>query len=129
MKKRLIAVLALTLSIASLLGACGSKPTGGEGTPTSKDQPNIAAVFMALNSDYWHMIEAGCINGGKDMGFNVRPMGPTSETDVTGQISMIEDQIAAGVDGIVLAPCEPKAVTVDSWWFLFWKRPRKRAFR
>lgn len=110
MKKRLIAVLALTLVITTLMSACGSKPAADTGSSSSKDQPNIAAIFMALNSDYWHMIEAGCLNGGKDMGFNVRPMGPTAETDVTGQISMIEDQIAAGVDGIVLAPCEPKAV-------------------
>lgn len=106
MKKKLMSVLAIALVAASLLAACGSKGAEEKG----EEQVKVAAVFMALNSDYWHMIEAGCINAGKELGYEVRPMGPTSETDVTGQISMIEDQIAAGAKGIVLAPCEPKAI-------------------
>ena len=109
MKKRLICTLTLALMLMSLVSGCGAAPAGEEGSGDG-DNPSIAAIFMALNSDYWHGIEAGCINGGRDFGFDVRPMGPTAETDVTGQISMIEDQIAAGVDGIILAPCEPKAV-------------------
>lgn len=111
MKKHLALALALILLTSSLLlSACSSAPGDDSSGSGEGDKPSIAAIFMALNSDYWHMIEAGCINGGRDFGFDVRPMGPTAETDVTGQISMIEDQIAAGVDGIILAPCEPKAV-------------------
>lgn len=109
MKKRLVCMLTLALMLMSLVSGCGAAPAGEESTG-GEDSPNVAAIFMALNSDYWHMIEAGCLNGGKDFNCNVRPLAPTAETDVTGQISMIEDQIAAGVDGIILAPCEPNAV-------------------
>jgi len=101
--KRAIVVLAAA-SAALALAGCGA-PKKAE-----KGGTKITAVLMALNSDYWHMVEAGCLKGGRELGANVVVMGPTSESDVTGQIAMIEDQITSGAKGIILAPTEPKAL-------------------
>ncbi len=105
--KKILTLLVTLMMVMSAFAGCSSSGNGG-GSNQEGDQ--VAAIFMALNSDYWHMIEAGCINAGSELGMNVKVMGPTSESDVTGQIAMIEDQITAGAKGLVLAPCEPKAV-------------------
>ena len=74
------------------------------------DKLYIAGILMALNSDYWHMVESGIINAGVELGVEVSVTGPTSEADITGQIAMIEDAITTGCNGIVLAPCDVKAL-------------------
>ena len=74
------------------------------------DKPYIVGILMALNSDYWHMLESGIINAGVELGVEVSVTGPTSESDITGQIAMVEDAITAGCDGIILAPCDIKAI-------------------
>ena len=50
---------------------------------------------------------------GKDYNINVDVLGPSTETDVTGQVSMIEDQITSGVSAIVLAALQPSSVIPD----------------
>jgi ribose transport system substrate-binding protein len=103
MKKATVIAVSAIAATAVLAGCGGAKKADKGGT-------KITAVLMALNSDYWHMVEAGCLKGGRELGANVVVMGPTSESDVTGQIAMIEDQITSGAKGIILAPTEPKAL-------------------
>ena len=115
MKKfsKVLALVMVLLLVFSVFAGCGSKPaetSDGSDSTAAAEQPKISAILMALNSDYWHMVEAGCINGGKELGADVTVMGPTNEADVTGQIAMIEDQITAGAKGLIIAPTDPKAI-------------------
>lgn len=115
--KKLQSGMAMALCAAvltGLLGGCGgtqsAASTGDTGGAAAASGSDVSAILMSLNSDYWHMIESGLVNGGSDFGRTVKITAPTNEADVTGQISMIEDQITAGAKGIVLAPCDTKAV-------------------
>lgn len=118
MIRKVATIFMVSVMTIGLIGGCSTKEapandsTNQEKTDssTSADAANVSGVLMSLNSDYWHMIESGILNGGAEQGLNVSVTGPTSESDVTGQVAMIEDQITAGAKGLIIAPCDTKAV-------------------
>jgi ribose transport system substrate-binding protein len=128
-------VLCVLLVLALVLSACGgggassssssdskqesssssdsSAPKSAEEKKESVSEPekySIGVILMALNSDYWHMVEAGSIIAGKELGAEVTVVGPNAESDVTGQIAMVEDLLAKKVDAIVLSRNDPQAL-------------------
>lgn len=107
---------ALVLSIViimSLLAGCNggdkAEKTDGDVQAGGKDY-EITVVCMALNSDYWHMVEAGAKLAGKELGVTVDVVGPNAESDSASQINMVEDACNSGADAIVLAPNEPTSL-------------------
>jgi len=95
MKKTLKLLLALVM-LAAVLTGCGQT----SGTKTYK----IAVVLKTLNSEYWGKVKDGCDKAAKDLGVTVDVLGAQTEADVDEQCTIIEQQIAAGVDAIVCAP-------------------------
>lgn len=59
---------------------------------------------------FWAAVEQGAMEKGAEMGINVTVLSPPAESDVAAQISQVEDQIAAGVDAIVIAVTDPAAL-------------------
>jgi len=115
MKKRFIAAAMAVVLLLGLMIGCQKKEeaandNGEAASEEGENQDAVSGILMSLNSDYWHMIEAGIINGGNKTGIETTVTGPTSESDVTGQVAMIEDQITAGTKGLILAPSDTKAV-------------------
>ena len=47
---------------------------------------------------------------GKELGVEVIVLAPPTESDVAAQIAQIEDQLAKGIKGLVLAPTDPNAL-------------------
>ncbi|WP_378955973.1 sugar ABC transporter substrate-binding protein [Pelosinus sp. sgz500959] len=108
MKKSFSLFVALFLMMALVVAGCGSSETSKKEEPKKETQKiKIGVVLKALNSDYWKIVEAGAKAAGEKYGVNVTVLGPNAETDVTGQISMIEDQITKKVNGLVVAPSQP----------------------
>lgn len=123
MKKRFLALLMATAMAATLFG-CGADKTpadagnttepaadGGDqaGAPAAGDV-SIAVIFKALNAEYWKTMQAGCDAAAKDLGISVTVLGPNAESEIAQQVTMIEEQLSAGVDAIAVAPCEENAV-------------------
>ena len=104
--------LALSLVMALSLVACGQKeeaPAEGEETPAEETPAEtsdieVAVVLKTLASEYWGYVKAGCEAAEKDLGVKVTVVGPGAESDIEGQVAMIEQQIGAGCDAIVCAP-------------------------
>ncbi len=84
--------------------------SAGEDTGSSGGKYKITTICMALNSDYWHMVEAGAKLAGKELGVEVNVIGPNAESDSATQINMVEDAVNNKVDAIVLAANEPTAL-------------------
>ncbi len=59
---------------------------------------------------FWAAVEAGAKAMGAERGVDVIVLAPPTESDVASQISQIEDQLAKGIDGLVLAPTDPTAL-------------------
>ncbi len=82
-----------------------TEETDGASADKNKD---ITVILMALNSDYWHMVEAGALIAGEETGYNVSVIGPNSESDAVAQSNMIQDAANNNVGAIVLAANEPQ---------------------
>ena len=104
--------LALSLVMALSLVACGQKEETPAETPeeTPAETPaetsdiEVAVVLKTLASEYWGYVKAGCDAAAADLGITVTVVGPGAESDIEGQVAMIEQQIGAGCDAIVCAP-------------------------
>ncbi len=70
----------------------------------------FAVVPKGLTHQFWLTVKAGADAAGKDLGVEIDWIGPEKETEVVKQINMIEDQIGAGVNAIVMAACDQDAL-------------------
>lgn len=104
MKKSVSLFVAMAMMIALLATGCGSTQTQ---TPKPAEKLKIGVVLKALNSDYWKIVESGAKAAGEKYNVEVKILGPNAETDVTGQISLIEDQVTRKVNALVVAPSQP----------------------
>jgi ribose transport system substrate-binding protein len=78
-----------------------SGSSGGDGGEVSGLK--IDVITKATDSDFWQSMLAGSRQAGKDTGVKLGLFGPTSETDVEEQVSLVENSISRGADAIVLA--------------------------
>lgn len=104
MKKLLAIVLALAMVLA--MTACGAKTEAPANAPADapSDDVEIAVVLKTLSSEYWGYVKNGCDAAAAELGIKVTVVGPGAESDIEGQVAMIEQQIGAGCDAIVCAP-------------------------
>ena len=118
--KRLAAMtLAGAMTVGMMAGCGGSSggeaPAGsaaGSGAAASSggSKGTITVITMALNSDYWHAVQAGGILAGKDVGYDVKVIGPNDESNAQEQCNQILDAVSAGTDAIVLSANNPDTV-------------------
>lgn len=100
--KRLSIVLGLVLILSMLLSACGTAAT-----QSSSDKLKVAVVVKAVTSDYWKLVGDGVTAAmTTDPTIEATFLGPNEETDVEGQIRIIEAQISAKVDALAVAPSQ-----------------------
>ncbi len=96
-KLTIYAVLSLVIAIAA--SACNK----GAGSNTD-GKKTIAVIPKGVSHHFWQSVKAGADAAGKDLNVNIIWKGPAQETDISGQINIVEDAINRKVDGIVLAP-------------------------
>jgi len=117
MKKLLVVLVILALAV----GACTAPPAAApEAAPTEAAAEEGAAmeeinIVVSLKgpgggNPFWAAVEAGATEKGAELGVNVTVIAPPNESDVVSQISQIEDQMAQGVDAIVIAPADQDAL-------------------
>jgi len=89
------------IALLFILTAC-SRP--------EKSQPKILVSPKGLVHNFWVTVKAGADSAGKEFGAEIIWKGPTQETDIAGQIAIVEDYINKKVDAIVLAACDTRAL-------------------
>lgn len=97
----------LALSLSMVLGLSGYALADGE---------KIAVIPKGTTHSFWKSVEAGARKAGEEFKVEVIWKGPLKEDDRAAQIDVVEQFIASGVKGIVLAPLDDKALKgpVDS---------------
>ena len=70
------------------------------------ETPTIPIIVKDTTSFYWQIVLAGARKAGKDLGVNVPELGATSEADINGQISILENAAAGKPAAIVISPTQ-----------------------
>jgi ribose transport system substrate-binding protein len=94
----------LTLALIVVLSTCmACNRERGDGI-------RILVSPKGLTHNFWLTVKAGADSAGRELGADIVWKGPTLETDIAGQIAIVEDYINKRVDAIVLAACDAKAL-------------------
>jgi ribose transport system substrate-binding protein len=72
----------------------------------AQTKPTISVIVKDTTSPYWQAVLAGARKAGQDLGVNVIELGAQSESDVSGQISILAKAVASNPAAIVIAPAE-----------------------
>ena len=121
--KKLFALFLAMIMALSLVACGGSDDTAAEETTddttaeettddaTATSDVEIAVVLKTLSSEYWGYVKAGCDAAAEALGVNVTVVGPGAESEIEQQVAMIEQQIGAGCDAIIVAPNDAGAAS------------------
>ncbi len=124
MKKLTALLLAATMLAATLTGcgkeasnastASGSQAGASAETKqdTAQDKKTIYVIVKVLGNQYWSVLQAGAEQAGKDLGCDVVVVGTALESDIEGQLTLLQNAVSAQADGIVIAPLD--SVSLDA---------------
>src|ERR1700684_2537801 len=73
-------------------------------------KPTIPVIVKDTTSNYWQIVLAGARKAGKDLNVNVPELGAQSESDINGQISILENAVSEKPAALVISPTEFKAL-------------------
>jgi ribose transport system substrate-binding protein len=109
MKSLALKVLAGFLCLAAATAACAKKSADAP-APGQAKKLQIAVIPKGTTHEFWKSIHAGAVRAAQELGVDVIWKGPQKEDDRAQQITVVEDFISRGVDGIVLAPLDDRAL-------------------
>ena len=97
MKKLLTTLFAITLVFATSTAMAADK--------------EISVIVKTVNSDFWQNVKKGSTTAAGEMkGYTATFQGAASDTDLAGEVALVENAINRKVAGIVLAPSDPDAL-------------------
>lgn len=70
----------------------------------------IAVIPMGQSHMYWQSVHAGAVKAAREENVDVIWNGPASETDLNGQLQIIDNMVTRRVDAICIAPIDRKAM-------------------
>ena len=91
--------LAAVLAVTSL--GCGGK---------SSRTTTIAVVPKGTTHEFWKSVHAGAVKAGRELGVDILWQGPLKEDDREDQIKVVDTLVSRGIDGLLLAPLDDKAL-------------------
>ncbi len=109
MKSFAVKVLAGGVCAAIALASCAREPSDAAG-PQGSRTIEIAVIPKGTTHEFWKSIRAGAARAAGELGVRILWKGPQKEDDRAQQITVVEDFISRGVDGIVLAPLDDRAL-------------------
>lgn len=80
-------------------------------TPAMAADKEIAVIVKTANSDFWQNVKKGANDGVAGLkGYTASFQGAASDTDLAGQVALVENAVNRKVAAIVLAPSDPDAL-------------------
>lgn len=112
--------IALALITPLIVAGCASAPpsntTAASGSPSPSATPGdakalkIAVIPKGATADYWLSVKSGAQKAADELKVQMVWQSPLKEDDRDGQIKVVENFVQTKVDGIVLAPCDERAL-------------------
>jgi ribose transport system substrate-binding protein len=105
----LVAAVACGAQVRESGGGQGGSQGGGEG---QSGPVQLAVVPKAIGFDFWEQVRLGaqCAAQKSEGEVDVQWDGVTAETDVNGQVNLLQNFIQQGVDGLVYAATDAKVL-------------------
>lgn len=110
------ALLPALLSL-TLLSACSNDSTAASdagassgGTGAADSRPTIAMIPKGTTHVFWNTVEEGARRAADELGVELIWKGPLEENDRAQQIQVVQQFTSQGVDGVVLAPLDYRAL-------------------
>lgn len=117
-------LIAGVLAVSTLVG-CGSNTTtekettaqdststGAEDQSASVEEKTIYVIVKVLGNQYWSVLQAGAEKAGEELGCNVVVVGTSLESDIEGQLTLLQNAVSAQADAVVIAPLD--SVSLDA---------------
>ena len=98
MKKYLLAATA----VVALAAVCSPS--------YAADKPTIPVIVKDTTSAYWQIVFSGARQAAKDLNVNVPELGAQSESDINGEITILENAVSEKPAAVVIAPTQFKAL-------------------
>src|SRR5580693_9933723 len=98
-RRNLIALLAVT-AVAGVV----------EKIPAADQKPVIPVIVKDTTSSYWQTVFAGARKAGKELNVDIHELGAQAESDVNGQVSILENAVSEKPAAIVISPTQFKAL-------------------
>ena len=86
------------LGISCLAGAVQTAPAA--------DKPTIPIIVKDTTSFFWQIVLAGARKAGKELDVNVPELGAQSESDINGQIGILENAVSQNPVAVVISPTQ-----------------------
>jgi ribose transport system substrate-binding protein len=107
----------LSLGLIILLAGCDSTATklGSAASDSSSDEaskPRIALIMKSLANEFFSTMAKGAESHQSEHAneYDLIVNGIKDERDLSRQVSLVEEMVASGVDAIVIAPADSKAL-------------------
>lgn len=130
--RRVASLLIAGVLAVSTLAGCGSKASGekeaaaevsqdtkdtsdeakAEGDSADQEKKTIYVIVKVLGNQYWSVLQAGAEKAGKELGCDVVIVGTALESDIEGQLTLLQNAVSAQADAIVIAPLD--SVSLDA---------------
>lgn len=104
--------LLIVLGAVGLLGCSKAGPQQGAG---GKKKLTLAVIPKGTTHEFWKSVQAGSIKAARELSSQGQEVeviwkGPLREDDREQQVQVVEGFVSQGVDGIVLAPLDNRAL-------------------
>ena len=111
-------ILALGGAAMLALAVVGPVAAQDESPAAASKDPGAAAgakLFVNMKgpsagNPFWALVEQGAVQAGADYGVDVQVVAPSAESDIPGQIALIEDNTAQGAAGMAIAVTDAVAL-------------------
>lgn len=112
MRRSTRTVLAVVVAAATAtLSACGTEQTASNPATDANGKPTVCLIMKSLANEYFQQMQKGAKDHVDQLGtLALQTAGIQNETDVDGQIALVDKCITQQVQAIVIAPADSKAL-------------------
>ena len=105
-----IASLSLAVALFLTLAAGCDEPSASQDVPSATPALTVAVIPKSTGGEFWETVRAGAQQAAGELGVEMRWEGTLVETEIAEQNKIIENMTSLGVDGLVLAPLNARAM-------------------
>ena len=105
---RLVTQAIGTAALAALLVA---SPVGGLIPEAAAEGKTLAWIPKSTDSTFWLAVKRGAEKAGKELGHEVLYVGVQDQTNIAGQVNLVNDMVTRKIDGILIAATDAKALS------------------